>query len=83
MDSTLKEIVKRQIPCLVGGAMTGAFLAHYFEFLFSFIVNTAVWIGISILLNKFYFKSDGLNDEKYVINYARSRIVLYINKVKV
>ncbi len=75
MDDTLKEIIKRQTPCLVGGAVTGIFLSYYFGFLFSLVVNTAIWTGISILLNRFYFKSDGFNDQKYLIKYARSRIV--------
>ena len=80
MDNTLKKVIKRQIPYLIGGAITGAFLAYYFGFLASFVVNTIVWTGVSILVNKLYFKSDGFDDQKYLINYARSIIVSYKRK---
>src|ERR671938_41050 len=49
MDNTLKKVIKRQIPYLIGGAITGAFLAYYFGFLASFVVNTIVWTGVSIV----------------------------------
>jgi hypothetical protein len=80
MDRRLRQILKRQIPCFVGGVITGVLLAYSFEFLFSFTVNTAVWFGISFLINKFYFKSNGLNDQKYLIEYAKSIIISRINK---
>ena len=80
MDNTLKEVIKRQLPYLIGGAITGAFLAYYFGFVTSLALNTTVWTAISIVVNKFYFKSDGFDDQKYLINYARSIIVSHKRK---
>jgi hypothetical protein len=69
MDKILKAIIKRQIPFLIGGTVTGAIMAYYYGFLFTIIVNSFIWWGISYAVNRFLWKSSGLNDQRYLIRY--------------
>jgi p-aminobenzoyl-glutamate transporter AbgT len=74
LDSILKSIIKRQIPFLIGGTITGSIMAYYYGFLFTIIVNSIMWYVISYLVSKYYYKSKGINDQKYLIQYGLSKI---------
>ena len=74
MDTILKSIIKRQIPFLIGGTITGSIMAYYYGFLITIIVNSALWYVISYLIGKYYYKSKGINDQKYLIQYGLSKI---------
>jgi p-aminobenzoyl-glutamate transporter AbgT len=74
MDTILKSIIKRQIPFLIGGTITGSIMAYYYGFLFTIIVNSIMWYVISYLVSKYYYKSKGINDQKYLIQYGLSKI---------
>ena len=74
LDAILKSIIKRQIPFLIGGTITGIIMTYYYGFLFTIIVNSAIWYVISYLVSKYYYKSKGLNDQKYLIQYGLSKI---------
>jgi len=49
-------------------------MTYYYGFLFAIIVNSAIWYGISYVVNKYYWKSAGINDQKYLLQYALSNI---------
>ncbi|HET6800617.1 MAG TPA: hypothetical protein VFH25_08645 [Nitrososphaeraceae archaeon] len=53
MDKVLKAVLKRQIPFIIGGTITGIIVTYYYGFLFSIIVNSAIWMFISFIVNKF------------------------------
>src|ERR671921_2389835 len=74
LDAILKSIIKRQIPFLIGGTITGSIMAYYYGFLFTIIVNSIMWYIISFLVSKYYYKSKGINDQKYLIQYGLSKI---------
>jgi hypothetical protein len=38
-------------------------MTYYYGFLYSIIVNSAIWMLISFIVNKYYYKSTGLKDE--------------------
>ena len=82
MDTILKSILKRQIPFLIGGTITGSIMAYYYGFLFTIIVNSAIWYVISYLVSKYYYKSRGMNDQKYLIQYGLSKIKSRNKRVK-
>jgi hypothetical protein len=42
VDKILKSILKRQIPFLIGGTITGTIMTYYYGFLFTIIVNSAI-----------------------------------------
>jgi p-aminobenzoyl-glutamate transporter AbgT len=74
MDIILKSILRRQIPFLIGGTITGTIMTYYYGFLFAIVVNSAIWYAISYIVNKYYWKNKGLDDQKYLIQYALSKI---------
>ena len=74
MDKILKAVMKRQIPFLICGTITGMILTYYYGFLLTIIINSAIWMLISFIVNKYYWKSTGFKDEKYVMDYAVSKL---------
>src|SRR5688572_29999112 len=74
LDTIFKKIIKRQLPFLIGGTITGVVMTYYYGFLFSFIVNSAIWMLISFIVNKYYYESTGFKDEKYLLQYGLARI---------
>ena len=80
MDIVLKSIVKRQIPLLIGSTITGVIMTYYYGFLFSIIVNSAIWWGVSYFVNKYYWKSKAVDDQKYLLQYALTKFGSSRNK---
>ena len=74
MNATLKKIIGRQLPFLVGCTITGIIMTYYYGFLFSIIVNSAIWMLISFIVNKYYYKSTGFKDEKYLLQYGLAMV---------
>jgi hypothetical protein len=74
LDKILKSIIKWQIPFLIGGTITGTIMAYYYGFLFTILVNSIMWYVISYLVSKYYYKSKGIDDQKYLIHYGLSKI---------
>jgi p-aminobenzoyl-glutamate transporter AbgT len=74
MDIILKSILRRQMPFLIGGAITGTVMTYYYGFLIALVVNSAFWYGISYIVSKYYWKNKGVDDQKYLIQYALSKI---------
>lgn len=77
MDNILKATLKRQIPYLIGGTITGVIMTYYYGFLFAIIVNSVIWFIISIIVNKYLWHYSGFRDEmyllkKYIINRNRT-----------
>ena len=66
MDKLLKSILKRQLPYLIGGTITGIIIIYYYGFLFSIIVNSTIWFAISTFVNKYYWHYKGFRDEFYL-----------------
>ena len=74
MDSALKSTLKRQIPYLIGGTITGIIMSYYYGFIFSIIVNSAIWFVISTVVNKYYWNYTGFKEEMYLMKVGLSRI---------
>ncbi|HYO06066.1 MAG TPA: hypothetical protein VER14_03690 [Phototrophicaceae bacterium] len=68
LESILKSTLKRQIPYLIGGTITGAIITYYQGFLFSIIVNSVAWFAISTVVNKYYWNYTGFKDEMYLVS---------------
>ena len=78
MDTVLKAILKRQIPFLIGGTITGIIMTYYYGFSFTIVVNSIIWFVISMVVNKYYWHYTGFRDEmflfrKYVLNRNRKK----------
>ena len=68
MEPSLKHTVKRQLPYLIGGTITGIIITYYYGFLFSIIVNSVAWFAISTVVNKYYWNYTGFSDEMFFIS---------------
>ncbi len=78
MDTILKATLKRQIPYLIGGTITGIIMTYYYGFLFAIVVNSIIWFIISMVVNKFYWHYTGFRDEmflfkKYILDRNKTR----------
>ncbi len=78
LETILKSTLKRQVPYLIGGTITGIIITYYYGFLFSIVVNSAVWFAISTAVNKYYWKYTGFKDEMYLV----SKYVIHRKKKK-
>ncbi|HEX5185362.1 MAG TPA: hypothetical protein VFV86_00605 [Nitrososphaeraceae archaeon] len=68
LDTLLKNTLKRHIPYLIGGAITGTFISYYYGFLFSILVNTIIWFVLSTTVNKYYWHYTGFRAERSLIS---------------
>lgn len=68
MDSLLKKTLKRQMPYLIGGSITGTLIAYYHGFIFSIVVNSIIWFVMSTIVNKYYWHYRGFKDEMLLIS---------------
>ena len=74
MDNLLKSVLKRQMPYLIGGTITGTIMAYYYGFLFTVIVNSIAWFVVSTLVNKYYWKYTGFKEELQIASKYIGRI---------
>ncbi|MDW0333849.1 MAG: hypothetical protein QN423_12940 [Nitrososphaeraceae archaeon] len=74
MDKVLKAVLKRQMPLLIASTISGLIVTYYSGFLFSIVVNSLKWMVISFIKNKYYYKSTGFKDEKYLLQYGLTKI---------
>ena len=56
------------MPYLIGGTITGTIMAYYYGFLITVIVNSVIWLVISTLVNKYYWKYTGFKEEFQLIS---------------
>jgi hypothetical protein len=68
LEPILKSTLKRQLPYLIGGTITGIIITYYYGFLFSIIFNSIAWFVISTIVNKFYWHYTGFKDEFYLVS---------------
>jgi len=83
LDNLLKSVLKRQMPYLMGGTITGSIMAYYYGFLFTIIVNSISWFVISTLVNKYYWNYTGFKEEFQLILKYMSRIRKSKSKINI
>lgn len=74
MTHDTKTAIKRQIPFLIGGTITGAIMAYYIGFLPTIVVNSILWYFISLITYKLVWNASGLADQKYLLRYFLANI---------
>jgi hypothetical protein len=62
------------MPYLIGGTITGTIMAYYYGFLITVIVNSVIWLVMSTLVNKYYWKYTGFKEELHLISKYIDRI---------
>jgi len=78
LEPILKSTLKRQLPYLIGGTITGTIITYYYGFLFSIIVNSIGWFLISTIVNKVCWHYTGFKDEFYLL----TKYIIHRNKNK-
>ncbi|HEY9492096.1 MAG TPA: hypothetical protein VIP56_08935, partial [Nitrososphaeraceae archaeon] len=68
--------IKRQIPFLLLGTITGLIMSYFVGFVVTLIVNSIMWYLISLFVYKLVWKENGLRDQIAILKYVLSRLKL-------
>ena len=73
MNRNVMSAIKRQIPFLILGTITGIIMSYFVGFAVTLIVNSIMWYLISLFVYKFVWKKNGLTDQIVILKYVLSR----------
>ena len=73
MDHMTTAAIKRQIPFLIGGTVTGIVMSYYLGFLPTILVNSTIWYLISLFVYRVVWRKNGLTDQKILLRYFLSK----------
>lgn len=74
MNNAVKIALKRQVPFLIGGSITGIVMAYFFGFLITLLVNSFIWYVISYITYNMVWKRNSSSDQKVLLRFLVSRI---------
>ena len=74
MNREVVSAIKRQIPFLIGGTITGIIMTYFLGFAVTIIVNSTMWYLISLIVYKRVWKKTGLKDQIVILKYVVSKI---------
>ena len=74
MNNAVKTALKRQVPFLIGGTITGIVMTYFFGFLVTLLVNSFSWYVISYIIYNMVWKKNSLSDQKILLRFFVSRI---------
>jgi hypothetical protein len=66
--------IKRQIPFLIGGTITGIIMTYFWGFAVTIIVNSIIWYLISLNVYKLVWKKNGLADQMVILKYVLTKL---------
>jgi len=76
MNRNVVSAIKRQIPFLLLGTITGLIMSYFVGFAVTLIVNSIMWYLISHFVYKLVWKENGLRDQIAILKYVLSRLKL-------
>ena len=76
MNRNVVSAIKRQIPFLLLGTITGLIMSYFVGFAVTLIVNSIMWYLISLFVYKLVWKENGLRDQIAILKYVLSRLKL-------
>jgi hypothetical protein len=74
MDSKIVAAIKRQVPFLIGGTITGIIMTYFLGFAITVLVNSAMWYIISQVWYNAVWRKKGFEDQKLLLKYFLTRI---------
>jgi hypothetical protein len=74
MESQVLTAIKRQVPFLIGGTITGVIMAYCIGFPIKNVVNSVIWYLFSYVIYRLIWKMDGLQDQKILLRYFMDKI---------
>jgi hypothetical protein len=73
MNREVVSAIKRQIPFLIGGTITGIIMTYFLGFAVTIVVNSIIWYLISLTVYKLVWQKNGLNDQMVILKYVLSK----------
>ena len=73
MNREVVSAIRRQIPFLIGGTITGITMTYFLGFAVTIIVNSIMWYIISLIVYKRVWKKNGLKDQMVLLKYVLTR----------
>jgi hypothetical protein len=74
MNREVVSAIKRQIPFLIGGTITGIIMSYFIGFAVTLIVNSIMWYLISLVVYKLVWKKNGFTDQMVLLKYVLTKI---------
>lgn|GEM_PF-561538 len=69
MNHDAVAAIKRQVPFLIGGTITGIIMTYFWGFLITLLVNSIMWYLISLVVYKLVWRKHGLTDQITILRY--------------
>jgi len=74
MNHDAVAAIKRQVPFLIGGTITGIIMTYFWGFLITLFVNSIMWYLISLVVYKLVWRKNGLTDQMIILRYFLKKI---------
>jgi len=73
MNHEVMSAIKRQVPFLIGGTITGIIMSYFVGFAVTLIVNSIMWYLISLVVYKLVWKKNGFTDQMVLLKYVLTK----------
>jgi len=74
MNHDAVAAIKRQVPFLIGGTITGIIMTYFLGFPITLLVNSIMWFLISLMVYKLVWRKNGLTDQMILLRYILKKI---------
>ena len=74
MNHDAVAAIKRQVPFLIGGTITGIIMTYFLGFPITLLVNSIMWYLISLMVYKLVWRKNGLTDQMILLTYILKKI---------
>jgi len=74
MNHDAVAAIKRQVPFLLGGTITGIIMTYFLGFPITLLVNSTIWYLISLMVYKLVWRKNGLIDQNTLLRYFLTKI---------
>ena len=79
MNRDAMAAIKRQVPFLIGGTITGIIMTYFWGFPITLLVNSILWYLISLVVYKQVWRKNGLTDQMIILRYVLKKIKRHKN----
>jgi hypothetical protein len=74
MNHDAVAAIKRQVPFLLGGTITGIIMTYFLGFPITLLVNSIIWYLISLTVYKLVWRKNSLIDQNTLLRYFLLKI---------
>ena len=74
MNHDAVTAIKRQVPFLIGGTITGIIMTYFLGFPITLLVNSIMWYLISHMVYRLVWRKNGLTDQMILLRYILKKI---------